>query len=192
MMRLKIGTILGAIGLAIAAPLSAGTALVEASVEEHGDGTRSLHHETVIAAPAARVWDAFSTVDGWKSWGVSFASMDFRAGRTIESGYHQGAVEGDPRNIVHRILAVVPARLLVTRLDRVPEGGPVDPAVMQKLWAVYEIEPVDECHTRLRISGHGYGEGEDFDRLIAFFEQGNVYSIEMMRAAIEGAAQTTK
>lgn len=184
-MRRSVMTVLGAIGLVLSSPALAGEAPIETTLIDHEDGTRSLHHETIVDAPVARVWEAFSTVEGWKSWGVKFAKLDFEPGGTIESGNVEGAQEGDPHNIVHRILAVIPERILVTRLDRVPEGGPVDPAMLQQLWAVYEVEAIDDGHTRLRISGHGYGAGEKFDRLITFFKAGNAASIDMMRSAIE-------
>ena len=187
MMRRHLHAILALIGLAVASPATAGDAPIETSVVEHADHTRSLHHETVVDAPVARVWQAFSTVEGWKSWGITFAKLDFRTGGTIETAYADGAGEGDPNNIIHRILAVIPERLLVTRVERLPENGPVAPALIEPLWGVYEIEPIDEKRTRLRISGHGYGQGEDYDRLIAFFEAGDAISINMMRSAIEAA-----
>lgn len=184
-MRGYLKPVLGAIGLALAAPAYAGGAPIEASVIDNGDGTRALQQVTIVEAPIARVWEAFSTVDGWKSWGIKFAKLDFRAGGTIETAYVDGAGEGDPRNIVHRILAMVPERILVTRLDRVPEDGPVSPALLDPMWGVYELEPLDENRTLLRITGHGYGEGEEYDRLIAFFTAGDAVSIQKMRSAIE-------
>lgn len=175
-----------ALSLAVApAAAHADDRAVEVEVVDHDDGTRTLAHSAIVDAPPEKVWEAFSTREGWKSWGVAFAEMDVRVGGTIESGYVPGAEAGDPRNIVHRILALVPNRLMVTRVEKAPEGGPVGMDVLGRLWAVYELEELDEGRTRLTISGHGYRDGQPDDGIIAFFEQANTASIEMMRTAIE-------
>lgn len=182
-------TTVGALLLAAATPLSAQADdnTITASVVEHADGHRTLIHEAIIDAPVARVWEAFTTVDGWKSWGVQFAEMDVREGGLIETGYFADATAGDPRNIKHRILVMIPERLMVTRIEQAPEGGPVDPAIFDRMWSVYRLEELGENRTRLTISGHGYAPGERFDRVLNFFEQGNVIAIEQMRGAM-GAA----
>jgi uncharacterized protein YndB with AHSA1/START domain len=91
------------------------------------------------------VWEAFSTLEGWKSWGVAFAEMDIRPGGTIESSYMPDAEAGDPNNIVHRILAMIPNRLMVMRIEQAPAGGPVGKDVFDRLWSVYEIAAMREA-----------------------------------------------
>lgn len=157
---------------------------IEASIIEENDGTRTLVHEAVIDAPLDRVWESFTTAEGWMDWGPKFARVDLRPGGTIESGYAEDSVAGDPRNIVHRFLAIVPKQSIAMRLQSVPEGGPVDLETLGQTWSVYELEPVDEQRTRIRINGYGYGEGEKFDRVIDFFFAGNKYSIELLRRNI--------
>lgn len=157
---------------------------VKAEVIEQQDGTRTLVHEAIIEAPLARVWATFTTEEGWKDWGPKFAMMDVRPGGSIESSYFADAGSGDARNILHRILAIVPERMIAMRLERVPEGGPVSKKVMAETWVVYELTPLGDNRTQLRILGLGYGEGEDFDRVVQFFHSGNTYSIELLRKNI--------
>ena len=180
-------TALSALLLAYAGPLAAQTdeREITAEIVEHHGGERTLIHEATIEAPVARVWEAFTTVEGWRSWGVQFAEMDVREGGLIETGYFPDAVAGDPRNIKHRILAIIPERLMVTRIEQAPEGGPIDPEMLARMWSVYELEPLGNERTRLRISGHGYEPGERFDRILGFFEQGNIASIAQMRRVME-------
>lgn len=183
MIRLTMAA--AALAVASFAPgVSANAQDINSSITEEADGTRTLVHESIIDVPIAQLWESFTTVEGWKLWGPQEAWIDLRLGGTIESSYTAGAEPGDPTNIVHRILAMVPERMIATRLDRIPEGGPVPASVMQATWAVYEMEPVDDERTRLRITGLGYLPGEEFDRVIGFFESGNTYSIQLLQANI--------
>ncbi|MXO91705.1 SRPBCC family protein [Pontixanthobacter aquaemixtae] len=161
-----------------------GNAAVTTEIIEENDGTLTLVHETVIAAPVAEVWKTLSTAEGWAMWGPSFAKFDLRQGGSIETGYHKNAAVGDERNIRHRILAFVPERIMAIRVEYAPPG-PIDPALVTKLWGVYELEPGGNGHTSLRISGLGYGTDEASTKLLEFFEQGNVWSIETMRKNLE-------
>lgn len=179
-------SILSAFALVLTAtPAQADDRAIEAEVVEHEDGTRSLVHTAIIDAPPEKVWEAFSTLEGWQSWGVAFAVMDVRTGGLIESGYAPDATEGDPRNIRQRILVMIPNRLMVLRIEQAPQGGPVDPEVLGRLWSVFELEPLEDGRTRLTASGHGYRPGQPDDGIIAFFTEGNKAAIGMMRDAME-------
>lgn len=190
-MTIRIAPAIAVLAFALTQPLAADENKIKAEIVEESDGTRTLIHEAVIDAPLAVVWATLSTAEGWKRWGPKFAEFDFRTGGSIETGYQDNAKPGDPQNIRHRILAIVPERLLALRVEQVPEGGPVDAAVLEKAWGVYELSAVDEQRTRLRISGHGYGADPASVRMLEFFKTGNVYSIELLRrnlaASSEGA-----
>lgn len=180
-MTVRLAAALALLATALAQPLAAKESAIAADVIEESDGTRTLVHEALIDAPVEAVWATLSTEEGWKSWGPKFAKFDFRQGGSIETGYHDGAKAGDAQNIRHRILAIVPERLIALRVEQVPEGGPVDMAVLEPLWGVYELEAEGENSTRLKISGIGYGADEASARMLDFFKSGNVYSIELLR-----------
>lgn len=183
--------ILAALAMLFAAPACAEGPDIAHRIIEESDGTRTLVHEAVIDAPVSRVWQSLTTEEGWQDWGPTFAKIDLRNGGSIESGYHDGAAPGDPRNIRHRILAIVPERLLVLQVEQAPEGGPVDIAMLRQMWGIYELDPLEDGQTRLRINGLGYGPGEDFDRLLEFFVTGNAYSIELLRKNIARSRSET-
>lgn len=176
-----------AAALALATPGLAAAPDITAEVIEENDGTRTLVHEAVIDAPVGDVWATLSTEAGWKMWGPRFAHFDLRHGGSIETGYHEGADRGDPRNIIHRIIAFAPERMIALQVVQAPEGGPADPAAVKQVWGVYELEPLGENRTRLRISGVGYGSDEASTRILEFFKAGNVYSIELMKQNIASA-----
>ena len=176
-----------AVAAMLAAPIPALAQDITSEVIEENDGTRTLVHEAVIDAPVAEVWAALSTEAGWKMWGPRFAWFDLRFGGSIETGYHEDAVRGDPRNIVHRIIAFVPQRMMALQVIQAPEGGPADAEAVKRVWGVYELEPLGETQTRMRISGLGYGRDEASSRMLEFFKAGNAYSIELLRKNLASA-----
>lgn len=56
------------------------------------DGMRVLRHELIVDAERQEVWKAFTTSEGWKSWAVPVAFVDFRRGGTIETSYDWGGL----------------------------------------------------------------------------------------------------
>ena len=173
--------LIASVSCALANPALAQSDEITAEMVEHADGTRTLVHEAVVDAPVSAVWATLSTAEGWKKWGPRFAWFDLRHGGTIETGYHTDAVRGDPRNIIHRIIAFVPDRMIALQVIQAPEGGPADAETVKQVWGVYELEPVTETKTRLRISGIGYGTDDASSRILEFFKTGNAYSIELMK-----------
>ncbi|XUU61059.1 SRPBCC family protein [Erythrobacter sp. HA6-11] len=176
-----------AIAAVLVAPVSAFGQETKSEVIEENDGTRTLIHEAVIDAPVADVWASLSTEEGWKMWGPSKAWFDLRLGGSIETSYYPDAVQGDPRNIVHRIIAFVPERMMALQVVQAPENGPVSLETIKQTWGVYELEPISEIQTRMRIIGLGYGSDETSSRMIEFFKTGNVYSINLLKKNLADA-----
>lgn len=174
---------IAALALTIATPVVTSDA-VSMSERIEADGSRTLSHEIVLDSPPDRVWWALATADGWKSWAVPIAFMDFRLGGDIETSYDPTATQGDPKNIKNRILAYVPGRMLAFQAVQAPPGFP-HPEILPSLWSVAEIEPAGKGRTRLRLSGFGYARTAAHDRLYGFFKTGNATSLESLRESLE-------
>ncbi|NVE95746.1 SRPBCC family protein [Altererythrobacter lutimaris] len=184
---MKIIAIALAIAAAFMAPVLAFGQEITSEVIEENDGTRTLIHESVIDAPVADVWAALSTEEGWKMWGPSTAWFDLRLGGSIETSYYPDTIKGDPRNIVQRIIAFVPERMMALQVLQAPEGGPVSLETIKQTWGVYELDPISETQTRMRIIGLGYGGDEGSSRMLEFFKSGNVYSINLLKKNLADA-----
>ena len=182
--------VLAVASLALASPSLAETDAVTAEIIEHEDGSRALVHEAVIDAPISAVWTTLSTAEGWKMWGPRAAWFDFRIGGTIETAYASGAERGGDQNIVHRILAYVPERMIALKLEKAPTGA-FDPAVFEGTWGGYELEPLGTDRTKLRIIGAGYRSDEASTQMLEFFRTGNVYSINMLKKGLADAADAS-
>jgi uncharacterized protein YndB with AHSA1/START domain len=146
------------------------------------DGRHNLVHETIVAAPAAEVWRAISTVEGWRTWAVPVAWAPERD--IIETSYTPTAQPGDPSTIRQRILASIPGRLLAFRTVKAPERFP-NFDTFAEVTSVFELEPLGENRTRVRLTGAGYADTEAGRGLLAFFREGNRVSLERLRRRFE-------
>lgn len=157
---------------------------VELTIIEESDGTRTMVHSVIVRAPVEKVWAAFSTAEGWRSWAVPFAVMDFRVGGIVETSYNPLAKLGDANNIQNKILAYVPKRMFAFQAVKAPAGFPGS-ELLPSLWSVAEFAPLKGNKTRIRLSGLGYGRDAGRDMLFQFFKRGNGASLEALRDALE-------
>ena len=145
------------------------------------DGTRTLRQSVVVAAPLAAVWTAFTTTDGYVSWAMPVASVDFRVGGTIEASYVRGAKLGDTNNIRNEIIAYAPERMFAIRNRNAPPDAPFDVGTFQSLHTVVLFDDEGGSRTRVTIVQPGYGAGEKFAKLWSFFEWGNGATLAALR-----------
>lgn len=155
---------------------------VAVSATQGPDGRHTLVHETIVAAPASQVWQAIATAEGWRTWAVpvSWAPEP----DIIETSYSTTAQPGDPSTIRQRIVAAVPGRLLVFRTVRAPARFPnFDTYAL--VTSLFELEPLGDDRTRVRLTGAGYADTEAGRQLLAFFREGNRVSLERLRQRFE-------
>lgn len=171
------------LGLSLIAGTAASTALppeVEETSYVAPDGSRVLQHELVVAATPAEVWQTFTTAEGLKSWAVPSAWVDFRLGGTWETSYDPDARQGDSDNIITRILAYQPLRMIAIQAVHAPPDFAY-PELLPNLFSVFTFEPAADGGTRIRASGVGYRDGEGYDHIYAFFRVGNAWTLEQLR-----------
>lgn len=157
---------------------------VDLAIIEESDGTRTMVHSIVVHAPVEKLWAAFTTAEGWRSWAVPFAVMDFRVGGIIETSYDPSAQRGDANNIQNKILAYIPKRMLAFQAVKAPAGFP-GAELLPSLWNVVEFAPLKGNRTRVRLSGLGYGRDAGRETLFQFFKRGNDASLAALREALE-------
>ena len=163
--------------LVMAVAVPAGSPVTD-QVRSATDGTVSLSHSVVVAAPAAEVSTAISTAEGWKSWAVPVAWFDARSG-VMETSYNPVAKPGDANNIEQQFLDRVPGRRLAFRTVKAPAGFPHFDALRQ-VTQTFELFP-EGGGTRVVLTGSGYGADAAGQATLAFFKTGNRMSLEMLR-----------
>jgi len=143
------------------------------------DTGRSLSHEAVVSAPVAKVWAAFTDPEVIVQWmGVAKAEMDLALGGRFSTNYHPDEAIGDPNTIEHEILAFEPERMLTLRLVGCPPE--LDLEMLHQTWYVLRFEPLADGTTKVTGTGHGYGEGAEWDELYAFGEVGNAWTFQQL------------
>jgi uncharacterized protein YndB with AHSA1/START domain len=151
------------------------------------NGDRVLQESIVVDAPAATVWKAFTDEATIKAWNAPLAHIDLRNGGTIEESDDPKAAPGGPQTIRHRIITYLPGRLLVLRNLSAPPGLPsaeLYPTIIQ----IITLEPLSDRQTLVTLSGAGYGAGDAYDKLYAFFRQDNAAYLASLKALCETAA----
>ena len=166
---------------AIALGLAASAAEpVKVSISEESPSTRASAHEVVVPASSAQVWQAISTLEGWRTWAAPVTWADPSDPTIIESSYDATAKPGNGRTITQRVILSVPPRLIAWRTIKAPDDFRNFDALSQVTW-VFELMPEGSDRTRVRLTGSGYPKTAAGDEVLKFFDRGNVISLEFLR-----------
>ena len=162
-----------------AAPIGSAAQVTSQRIVE-ADGTSSLVHEVVVAAPRAEVWTAISTADGWRSWAAPVMWADPADAEVMEGSYDPAASPGQPQTIRQRILMRIPGRLIAWRTIKAPTGFP-DFETFARVRSVFELAEAGARQTRVRLTMVGYADTESGRHLLDFFDRGNAVSLDRLR-----------
>jgi uncharacterized protein YndB with AHSA1/START domain len=145
-----------------------------------------LVHEAVFNVPIQKVWEVFTTSEGFKKFGVALADVDFRLGGKIRSRYAPDGELGDAATIEQTILAYEPMRMFAYRCTKTPEGFPF-PEAMKHCWNIAYFDDLGGGRTRLTLKGFGYTDDPESVKMREFFDAGNAWSMDKLHATLEGA-----
>lgn len=143
--------------------------------------------EGIITAPIDQVWRVFSTPEGFKAFGPAQCDMDFRVGGLIRTHYDPKGTLGDEGTIVNQIIAYEPPRMLAFRIHTPPKGFPFMSAY-KDTWSVATLTDMGDGTTHLRLAGLGYTAGEESQKMRAFFESGNAWSLKKLQSHFDASA----
>lgn len=133
-----------------------------------------------VDAPPAAAWSAFTDPKEMVRWMVALAEMDLRVGGLMRTHYDPKGSLGDMAGIENRILAFDPGRMLSLQVHRTPATFPFKNAV-QGMWTVIYFDPLEGGRTRVTVRGLGWREDEESQRMRAFFDQGNRYTLDRLK-----------
>jgi uncharacterized protein YndB with AHSA1/START domain len=159
------------------------TVLVLAAAAAAAEEPRAVHVAEVDAG-LTEVWAAFTTDEGLRTWMAPLAEIELAVGGTIRTSFDPGgSLEGDGA-IVNTILAYDPQRMLALAPTGYPDAFPFA-AAMRATWSVYYFDEVSPSRTRITVVGLGYTDGEDSQKLRAFFEPANAELMRRLRVAVQ-------
>lgn len=144
--------------------------------------------EGIINAPIDTVWASWTTSDGLRSWLAPHAETDLRIGGLMRSNYHAQGTLGDPRTIENTILSFEPQRMLSIKVSTPPQAFPF-PNAIDEMWTVIYFKPADSARTHLRVVGLGFRATEESQNMRAFFERGNVATVQQLQRRFPDASR---
>ncbi len=140
--------------------------------------------EGVIHATPAELWKVWTTAEGYKRLGPAVVDLDFRIGGLMRASYDPSVKPGDLRSIQNIILAYEPERMVAFRIHRPPTGFPF-PNAWKKVWSVATMTDLGDGRTALRLTMVGFDASEESQKMRAFFERGNAYSLKKLQQSYD-------
>jgi uncharacterized protein YndB with AHSA1/START domain len=143
-----------------------------------GAAERAIDHETVVAAPLAQAWAAWTTRDGITSFFSPDAEIDARVGGAFHVYMDPGAEPGMKGADEMRYMALQPMKMLSFDWNAPPS---LPEARQQRTFVVVRFFPVDEGHTRVTLHHTGWGDGGEWDKTYAYFSRAWPYVLANMK-----------
>jgi uncharacterized protein YndB with AHSA1/START domain len=150
-----------------------------------GAQTEAVTTEVVITAPVTEVWRAFTSPDQMRQWMVAHAEIDLRVGGKMLTHYDPAGAIGDPNTIENTILSMDPPRMLSIKATKAPQDFPFKAAI-DSMWSVQYFDEISPQRTRVRCVGHGFGPDEESQKMRAFFEKGNEFTLQRLQHHFSG------
>jgi uncharacterized protein YndB with AHSA1/START domain len=148
------------------------------------NGSRVLKLSIIIDAPANKIWKLLTSSEGWQSWAVPVAWVDFGIGGMVETSYTATAVRGQPGNIKNAIVAYVPEQLLVLRNVQAPPNFE-DAEDFGKTVTAINLRSISKNRSQVELDGVGFLETPAFDTLLKKFKFGDSWTLEHLKRAAE-------
>ncbi len=158
---------------------------ISSVVKTTNAGELVLVQTVEIDAPVEKVWAAYTTTEGWKSWVAPHAEFDLRLGGVIRTNYRpDGSIDAPDANTL-RVVNYVPLRLLTLQADVSKNWPEIMQAQADHMFNVIVFERIDAGATRIHSYGTGYRDTPEFHQMMKFFISGNEATYEKLLAYVE-------
>lgn len=148
------------------------------------NGSRVLKLSVTIDAPVSKIWKLLSSSEGWQSWAVPVAWVDFGIGGMVETSYAATAVRGQAGNIKNSIVAYVPEQLLVLRNVQAPPNFEHAEDFGKTVTAI-NLRSISKDRSQVELDGVGFLATPAFDTLLKNFKFGDSWTLEHLKRAAE-------
>ena len=127
---------------------------------------KAIKLEIVLNAPVERVWKAWTTREGVKSFFAPDCDIDLRVFGKYDILFAPGAPAGLRGAENNLILAIQYGKLLSFTWD----APPIFPNIRkQRTSVVIRLSQLDPHKTKLSLTHSGWGEGEEWDKVYDYF-----------------------
>lgn len=184
MKLLRISFMVCMLGIVCSHALAAAFPNVRDDSYTEPNGSRVLKLSITIDAPAGKIWKLLSSSEGWQSWAVPVAWVDFGIGGMVETSYTATAVRGQPGNIKNLIVAYVPEQLLVLRNVQAPPNFEHAEEFGNTVTAI-NVRSISKDRSLVELDGVGFLASPAFDTLLKKFKFGDSWTLEHLKRAAE-------
>ncbi len=129
---------------------------------------KSLKKETTVQAEIGEVWDAWTTVDGVKSFFAPDANIELRLGGPYEMYFNPNAPPGTRGGENLRILSYLPPEMISFEWNAPPDFPRLRKV---KTWVVVQLKPEDQGRTHVTLTHCGWRDGLEWDEVYNYFEK---------------------
>lgn len=153
------------------------------------DGARALRVTRMVAAPIDTVWKTWASSEGLSTALGTPVTVEPKLGGKFEIQWVPDAPEGQRGSEGCTVQAWLPSRMLAFTWNAPPQFGDLR---NQHSLVVIEMEEV--CHgiTQVRLTHHGFGEGEDWTSVYDYFTQAWPRVMDRVCASLGGALPTAQ
>ena len=136
------------------------------TVEAGQELDKAIRLEIVVNAPVEKVWRAWTTRDGIKSFFAPDCDIDFRVLGKYDILFAPSAPAGLRGAEGNLLLAIQQGKMLSFTWDAPPKFPEIR---KQRTTVVIRFVPLDENKTRLVFRQYGWGEGDGWDNVREYF-----------------------
>jgi len=129
---------------------------------------RMLTKEVTVRATLDDVWHAWTTNEGIQSFFAKNCNVDLRIGGPFEMYFSMDAPEGLRGSEGCRILSYLPKRMLSFEWNAPPMFNDLRKVHTQ---VVLEFDEVSDRETRVRLTQHCWGKGEEWNKVHDYFDR---------------------
>lgn len=160
----------GRLALAVAAGSLFGVSATdsEAEMERNQDTSRAITGEVIVNAARSEAWEAFTTSEGATTFFAPEAHIELRLGGPYEIYFNPAADEGSRGSEGCEVLSYLPQRMLSFSWNAPPQFPEIR---KQRTFVVVQLEDAGDRKTKVSLTHAGWGQGEQWDRVFAYFDQ---------------------
>lgn len=142
----------------------------------------------LVAATPAEVWRAWTTAEGFGEVfdGPVLHAAELRVGGAYEIYWSPGSPEGERGSEGCRVLSYVPERMLSFSWNAPPQFGALRGEMTH---VVVELEALGPGMTRMTVRHLGFGEGEAWAGVRAYFAEAWVWVADQVTAGLGGVTK---
>jgi uncharacterized protein YndB with AHSA1/START domain/uncharacterized protein YciI len=144
-----------------------------------------LIKDATISASVADVWRAWTTDEGARSFFSPNTHVEFRPGGPFEIYFLMDRPYGLRGSEDCRFLSYIPERMLSFEWNAPPDFGPLRDI---RTIVVIFFEAISEKETQIHFEQRGWGKGEDWDSLYAYFDRAWGYVLNNLKKRFESEA----